>query len=63
MLNYFTQSAKAIFAGLVAGLGSLSAALVADKSLGDLTDGQWIVVVLAALVAFGGVYGIRNTSP
>lgn len=61
MFAYFTQSAKAIFAGLIAGLGSLSAVLVDEANISDLTDGQWVVVVLSTLVAFGGVYGIRNT--
>lgn len=52
--------AKAIYAGLIAGLGALAAPLVGDVGVGDLTAGQWITVALAALVAGGGVYGIRN---
>lgn len=52
------QFAKAIFAGVVAALTALSTVLVDDASLGDLTDGQWVVVVLGALVAAGGVYAL-----
>lgn len=55
--------AKAIYAAIVAGLGSLAAVLVGDVGLGDVTDGQWITVVLAALIAGGGVFGIRNATP
>lgn len=52
--------AKAIYAGVVAGLGALAAVLVDNASVGDLTDGQWVTVVLATLVAAGGVAGIKN---
>ena len=54
--------AKAIYAFVVAGLGSLAAVLVGDVSFGDVTDGQWVTVVLAALVAGGGVFGIKNAT-
>jgi hypothetical protein len=52
--------AKAIYAFVVAGLGALAAVLVGDAGVGDLSDGQWVAVVLAALVAGGGVFGIPN---
>jgi hypothetical protein len=52
--------AKAIFAGIIAGLSAVAAVLVDNASIGDLTDGQWVTVVLASLVAFGGVAGIKN---
>lgn len=55
--------AKAIYAAVVAGLGALAAVLVGDVGLGDLSDGQWVTVVLAALVAGGGVAGIKNATP
>ncbi len=55
--------AKAIYAAVVAGLGALAAVLVGDVGLGDLSDGQWVTVVLAALVAGGGVAGIKNAEP
>jgi hypothetical protein len=55
-----SQFAKAIYATVVAGLGALATPLVADTGIGDLTAGQWVTVALAALIAGGGVYGIRN---
>jgi len=55
--------AKAIYAFIVAGLGALAAVLVGDLGLGDLSDGQWVVIGLSALVAGGGVFGISNKQP
>lgn len=55
------KAAKAIVGGLLAGLGALAAVLVGDVGLGDVTDGQWVTIALAALTTFAGVYGIRNT--
>lgn len=52
--------AKAIYATIVAALGAMATVLVDDANLGDLTAGQWVTVVLAGLVAGGGVAGIRN---
>lgn len=52
--------AKALYAGVVAGLGALAAVLIGDVGISDLSDGQWVTVVLAALVAGGGVAGIKN---
>ena len=54
--------AKAIYATVVSALGSLAVVLVGDAGLGDLSSGQWITVALAALIAGGGVYGIKNAS-
>lgn len=59
-MNRLAVAAKAVFAFLVAGLGSLAAVMVGDAGFGDVTDGQWVTIVLAALVAGGGVYGIPN---
>lgn len=55
--------AKAILAALIAGFGSLSAVLVDNKSIGDVTDGQWVAIVLATLIALGAVYGVPNKTP
>lgn len=55
--------AKAIYAGLVAGLGALATVLVGDADFGSVTDGQWVTIVLAALVAAGGVWQIPNGKP
>lgn len=59
-LGFMRQAAKAIYAALVAGLGALSAVLVGDSSFGAVTAGQWVTIVLAGLIAGGGVYGITN---
>jgi hypothetical protein len=61
-MNKLGGIAKALLAALIAGLGSLSAVLVDNKSLGDVTDGQWVTIVLATLVALAAVYGVPNRS-
>lgn len=60
-MDLVKTAAKAIYAALVAGLGSLAAILVGDVGLADVTAGQWVTVALAAMVAGGGVYQIPNT--
>lgn len=60
MANKLAQAAKAIYAGLAASLGSLAAIMVGDVGFADVTEGQWVTIVLAGLIAGGGVYGIRN---
>ena len=62
-LLFIGQALKAVYAGLVAGLGALQVALVGGQALGDLTSGQWVTIVTAAILAFGGVYGIANRAP
>lgn len=52
--------AKALYAAVVAALSGLVTVLVGDAGFGDLTAGQWVTIVLAGLVAGGGVYGITN---
>lgn len=54
------QAAKAIYAAIVAALSGLVTVLVGDTAFADLTAGQWVTIVLAALIAFGGTYGITN---
>lgn len=49
---------KAIVGALIAGLTAVQGALP-----GGITPSEWIVVVIAAAVAFGGVYGVTNDSP
>lgn len=49
---------KAVYAALVAFLGSIGVVLVGDTGLGELTAGQWVAAVLAALIAAGGVWNI-----
>jgi hypothetical protein len=52
---------KAIYATAIAFLGALAVPLVGDTGFADITSGQWVTIVLAALVAGGGVFGIKNT--
>lgn len=52
--------AKALLGSAIAFLGSLATALVDDKGLGEVTDGQWVTAVLAGLVALGAVYAVPN---
>ena len=53
--------AKALYSAIVAALSGLVTVLVGDAGFGDLTAGQWVTIVLAALIAGGGTYGISNT--
>lgn len=55
--------AKAVYATIVAFLGSLAVVMVGDIGFGDITDGQWLAAVLLGLTAGGGVYGITNKHP
>lgn len=57
------QIAKALFALVAAALGSLATVLVGNSTFTDITAGQWVTGALAALLAFGGVYGIQNAPP
>jgi hypothetical protein len=59
-MKWIGTSLRAIFAGLVAFGTALTTVLVDDASIGDLTDGQWLIAALGALIAFGGVWGITN---
>ena len=57
------QYAKAFVGAAVAFLTALSTALVDDKSFGDITDGQWVVAVIALLGAFAAVWSVPNAPP
>lgn len=59
-MKAIAKSMRAIYAGVVAGLTGLSAVLVGEVGLGDLTDGQWVTIALGAIVAAGGVWGFVN---
>ena len=52
-------AAKAIYAGVVMFLGSVSAILIGDIGFGDITSGQWVAIALATVVAVGGVFGLQ----
>lgn len=58
-----SQYLKAIVGAAIAFLSALSTALVDDKSIGDLSDGQWVVAVIAFLTAFAAVWAVPNTPP
>jgi len=63
MKTYIAQTAKALYAALVAGLAALGGLLVNDTAIGDVTAGQWVFVASAVLVAFGGVYRLPSPPP
>lgn len=63
MKQFVAQAAKAVYAGVIAGLSGLVTVLVGDTGFSDLTAGQWVTIALATLVAGGGVYGITNKTP
>ena len=50
---------KAIYAGVVGGLGALSGSLavVDGLAISDLPDAVWVTVALFALAGFGGTLG------
>ena len=52
------QFGKAVYGGLVAGLGSLAVVMVGDVGFGDISDGQWLAAALEALIVAGGIYQI-----
>lgn len=58
-----SKYAKAFIGALIAFLSALSTALVDDKSFSDITDGQWVVAVIAFLTAFAAVWAVPNTPP
>lgn len=62
-MRIIAKAAKAVLAGAVAGLSTIGGYLVNDTSLADVTAGQWVFAVLAALIALGGVYQISNKQP
>ena len=50
---------KAIYTGLIGGLGALSGALavVDGLAISDLPDAAWVTVALFTLAGFGGTLG------
>lgn len=60
-MKVLAQAAKAVYATIAAGLGSLVTLLVGgNETLSHVTQGQWASVALVALIAGGGVYNITN---
>ncbi len=58
----FAYYVKALYAGLVAFLGSLLAALQAVEGIGigDISTASWVTMVLAMVLAIGGVLGFQS---
>ena len=61
-MQFVFGALRAIYAGLVAGLGALGTVLQGGASVADVQDGQWVTIALAVLFAFGGVYHLSNRS-
>lgn len=59
-MQYVKWTAKALLAALLAGLGVLAGFVTNNTAISDITVGQWITVAVAALIAFGGVFGVSN---
>lgn len=59
-MKFLGTALKAFYAAAVAALSGLVTVLVGDVGFTDVTAGQWVTIALAALVAFGGVYGLTN---
>jgi sugar phosphate permease len=57
------QYAKAIVGAIIAGLTSLSTALVDGNGLNSVTDGQWVVAVIATLTALTVIWAVPNNPP
>ncbi len=53
------KSAKAIYAGLVAGISGLILVTI-DAGFSGVSTNQWLVIGLSVVVAGGGVYGLTN---
>lgn len=60
-MSRFTPYLKALMAAFIAGLSALSAYLVNDTSLADITAGQWCQVALAFFVALAAVWAVPNS--
>jgi hypothetical protein len=60
VLGFVKLAAKAFYAGAVAALSGLTTVLTGGDSFGQVTPAQWVTIALAALLAFGGVYGLQN---
>lgn len=62
-MTSFGTISKAIFAAITTLVSGLITALSNNAGLADVTTQQWLVVGLATIVAFGGVYGLTNSPP
>ena len=62
MLEWAKYSAKALFAGFVALVGTMITAFTTDgvDDFSDLTTLSWLTITLATVVAIGGVFQLGN---
>lgn len=58
MVTSVPKWVSAAFAGVVAFLGALAAVLTGELGFSDITEGQWVVAILAGLTAAGGGFGL-----
>jgi hypothetical protein len=62
IIGYIGKALAGLFAGAVAGLGSIIAVLVQigeGAAFSDIELVAWLVAILASLTAFGAVLGIN----
>lgn len=59
-MKFVQQSLKAFYAAAAAALSGLAAILVGNATFSDITAGQWVTIAVAALAAFGAVWGVTN---
>jgi hypothetical protein len=57
-VNRIAPYAKAFVGAAVAGLGSAGVAL----NDGHINASEWVTIASATLVAFGAVFGVKNTT-
>ena len=63
LVDEVKRVAKAIYAGLFAGLITMGALFVGDMTFDDISAAQWIVVAIAFVGGAGGTYAIPNKPP
>jgi hypothetical protein len=55
-MNYLAYARKALLAAVTAAIGAYSAAAVG----GGVNANEWLAIVITAIVAGAGVFGIKN---
>lgn len=57
----FSYWTKGLFAAAVVFLSGLNLVVLGDATFADVTQGQWLTIVTATLVSFGGIVGLQET--
>ncbi len=60
IVNEIRKAWKAVYAGVVSFLTGVIAITAGDVTFTEINTNQWFVIVLAVVVAAGGVYKITN---